>query len=384
LKTVEIHKIIGPKPEAAIYRFRLLCAHKPCHLDGGRLATQEYHVAVPMMKARNVFQVIALPALIAVPPFAKAAQQPEPQKSAIQYRAEGLMERARHLSDIRAPNSPAFRLRANFSFTGKNLETAHGTYTEIWLSNSRWRRETIVNNIHRIEVGTADRIWRLDNSTDFPESAARLPDLMNVFPQPSRTFEFESITDVTDQKIAEQCATTLPGPQKEKYRFCFDQKSGALLAKLSPEFRPKNLTDYSCFYGIFRKFGDFWFPREMACLEDKHRTLEAKIEELSVELSPDAALFQPPQGALELCSTKPVNPTVLAGVGPSISSNSERLVVLRVSVNAKGKPQDIAVSESGGKRLDEAAIEAVGKWRFKPATCNGQPIPGQVNLRFSF
>jgi TonB family protein len=144
------------------------------------------------------------------------------------------------------------------------------------------------------------------------------------------------------------------------------------------------MTDYSCFYGIFRKFADFWFPREMACLEDKHRTLEAKVEELSLEPSPDAALFKPPPGALELCSTKPVNPTVLSSVGPSISSNRERMVILRVSVDAKGKPQDMTVSESGGKGLDEAALEAVGKWRFKPATCDGEPIPAQINIRFSF
>ena len=302
----------------------------------------------------------------------------------VQKHAEELMQRARQLSDIRSPKAPAFRLKATFSFIGKNLETARGTYTEIWISDSQWRRETIVNDIHRVEVGTANRIWRLDNSTDFPEVATRLPDLMNVFPQASPTFEFESITDTTDQKIAEQCATTKAGSRQEKYRFCFEQKSGALLAKLSPEIRPKNMTDYSCFYGIFRKFADFWFPREMACLEDKHRTLEAKVEELSLEPSPDAALFKPSPGALELCSTKPVNPTVLSSVGPSISSNSERLVILRVSVDAKGKPQDMTVSESGGKGLDEAALEAVGKWRFKPATCNGEPIPAQINIQFSF
>jgi len=294
------------------------------------------------------------------------------------------MQRARQLSDIRSPKAPAFRLKATFSFIGKNLETARGTYTEIWISGSQWRRETIVNDIHRVEFGTANRIWRLDNSTDFPEVATRLPDLMNVFPQASPTFEFESITDTTDQKIAEQCATTKAGSRQEKYRFCFEQKSGVLLAKLSPEIRPKNMTDYSCFYGIFRKFADFWFPREMACLEDKHRTLEAKVEELSLEPSPDAALFKPPPGALELCSTKPVNPTVLSSVGPSISSNRERMVILRVSVDAKGKPQDMTVSESGGKGLDESALEAVGKWRFKPATCNGEPIPAQINIRFSF
>jgi TonB family protein len=307
----------------------------------------------------------------------------------IQKRAEELVQHARRLSDIRSPNAPAFRLKATFSFTGKNLETAHGTYTEIWLSNSQWRRETIVNNTHRIEVGTADRIWRLDNSTDFPEAAARLPDLINVFPQPSRTFEFESITDVTDQKIAEQCATTLPGSQKEKYRFCFDQKSGALLAKLSPQFRPKNLTDYSCFYGIFRKFGDFWFPREMACLEDKHRTLEAKVEDLSIEPAPDAALFQPPPGASELgrCLGTSALPVQTFSPEPDFPMGSHRVdasVLLSLVVDTQGKPRNINVTQSAGKDLDGSALAAIGRWRFKPATCDGKPMPVEINVRLEF
>jgi len=122
----------------------------------------------------------------------------------------------------------------------------------------------------------------------------------------------------------------------------------------------------------------------MACLEDKHRTLEAKVEELSLDPSPDAALFKPPQGALELCSTNLVAPTVISAVSPSISTTNEHSVTLRVAIDAKGKPQDATVLQSGGKSLDEAAIDAVRKWRFKAATCNGEPMPTQFNVNFNF
>jgi TonB family protein len=156
-----------------------------------------------------------------------------------------------------------------------------------------------VNDFHRVEIGTSNRIWKLDHTKDFPEVATRLPDLMNIFPSASTWFEFEAITDSPDQKPAEKCATTKPGSQQEQYRFCFDKQSGALLAKLSPEIRPKNMTDY-------------------------------------------------------------------------------------VAVDAIGKPQNMTVSKSGGKRLDEAALEAARKWRFKPATCNGELIPAQINIGFNF
>lgn len=77
----------------------------------------------------------------------KNAEQPGRVRSEIQTRAEALFDRARLLSDIRAEKSPPFRLQATFSLTRKNLQTSHGTYTEIWISDSQFRRETVINDM---------------------------------------------------------------------------------------------------------------------------------------------------------------------------------------------------------------------------------------------
>jgi TonB family protein len=340
------------------------------------------------MKVRVILAIL-LPAALA---FSSSAQEPEklpPQKSDVQIRAEALMSKARHLSDIRAKNAAAFHLKATFNFVGKDLESTQGTYIEDWVSDSQWRRETVVNDLRRIEVGTTNRIWTLDSSKDFPETATRLPALVNIFPPVSSTFEFDSIADNTDQKPPEHCATTKRGSRQEQYRFCFDQKSGALLAKLSPEIRPKNMTDYSCFYGIFRKFGDFWFPREMACFEDKHRRLEAKVEELSPAPSPDAALFKPPPGAIErgLCSgtsTPPVQTLSPEPGFPTGFESKDSFVVLSLIVDTQGRPQNLQVNQSGGKEFDDKALVTVQKWRFRPATCDGDPMPMAIEVEVDF
>lgn len=81
----------------------------------------------------------------------------------VQSRAEALMQHARQLSDIRSSGAPAFRLTATFSFVGDDLEAVQGTYTETWASDSQWRRETVVNNLRRIEVGAPSRLWLLDS-----------------------------------------------------------------------------------------------------------------------------------------------------------------------------------------------------------------------------
>jgi hypothetical protein len=121
------------------------------------------------MNLRAALLPIAHLGLFAVTMFAQESPKPVVEKSGAQIHAEALMAKARHLSDIRAKNAPAFRLKTTFTFIGKDLEKAQGAYTEDWVSDSQWRRETVVKDFHHIEIGTLSRIWTLDSATDFPE-----------------------------------------------------------------------------------------------------------------------------------------------------------------------------------------------------------------------
>jgi protein TonB len=53
-------------------------------------------------------------------------------------------------------------------------------------------------------------------------------------------------------------------------------------------------------------------------------------------------------------------------------------------VDTKGKPQSLEVARSGGEPFDEFAIAAVRSWRFKPATCGGEPISMPIKVEVSF
>jgi TonB family protein len=321
--------------------------------------------------------------------FAQNTAKPEAQKSEIQIRAEGLMEHARHLSDIRAKDAPAFRLRATFSFIGKDLNSVQGTYTETWVSNTQWRRETVVGDSRRIEIGVADKRWLFDSTPSVPETAVKVSDVMRIFPPGDRTFEFASIDESADPKSSSECAITKPGSREEKYAFCFDKKSGVLLQKAEPDIRPKNAVTDTCVYGIFRKLGNIWYPREMACFEEKHKLLEAKVEELSAEPAPDPGLFKPPAGAtdLENCSTKlePAIPTITPGPLLSFFRASGGQTKLEFLINEKGNVENVTVAQSSGiKDFDAAAKTAVSSWRFKPATCNGVVVRSQSKATFNF
>jgi periplasmic protein TonB len=82
-------------------------------------------------------------------------------------------------------------------------------------------------------------------------------------------------------------------------------------------------------------------------------------------------------------------PQVIYSPEPNFSDEARKakfqgIVQLLVVVGKDGRTYDIRVAQSLGMGLDEQAIEAVRKWRFRPATLNGQPVATQVAIQVDF
>jgi len=304
-----------------------------------------------------------------------------------QEEADALLERARQTSDIRKPGAPSFRLKATFTLVDAELRTLDGTYTEQWASEARWRREIVVGDHRQIEIASDGKLWVLDDPA-LPEKATNLPSILKVVPPKSAKFEFEEVHNSSvDSGV--KCAATKPvGPHKAKSDFCFGSKTGVLLESATPEEVRDHLVYFVCDYGQFRKFGDMWFPYQMVCAPHGHRQLEVHIVELANESFNDLALFVAPAGALELgyCPAGATAPKVDFAFYPVRSEwqlYRVSYVTTKLVVDVKGKPQNIRVVQSAGKPLDDEAVGIVQRWRFKPATCNGEPVAAQVEVEVS-
>jgi TonB family protein len=58
--------------------------------------------------------------------------------------------------------------------------------------------------------------------------------------------------------------------------------------------------------------------------------------------------------------------------------------MLTIIVDKDGNATDIHVSRPLGMGLDEKAIDAVKRWRFKPGYKDGKPVPVLANVQMSF
>jgi TonB family protein len=82
-------------------------------------------------------------------------------------------------------------------------------------------------------------------------------------------------------------------------------------------------------------------------------------------------------------------PSVLFRVDPQFSKEADRAkfsgtVLLSLIVDAEGKPQDIKVVKALGMGLDEQAIKALQKWKFRPGMKDGKPVSVRAQVEFNF
>jgi periplasmic protein TonB len=59
-------------------------------------------------------------------------------------------------------------------------------------------------------------------------------------------------------------------------------------------------------------------------------------------------------------------------------------VLLRVDIDARGQVANITLGQGLGLGLDEQAVAAVRKWRFRAATHNGKPVPTRALIQVTF
>lgn len=94
---------------------------------------------------------------------------------------------------------------------------------------------------------------------------------------------------------------------------------------------------------------------------------------------------EPPAGAL-------VQPRPIAGSTPApryprraLRRGDSGTVLVRAQIGPDGVPTSVDVAQGSGSRdLDRAAVDAVERWRFHPATQDGRPTVGTVVVPISF
>lgn len=96
-------------------------------------------------------------------------------------------------------------------------------------------------------------------------------------------------------------------------------------------------------------------------------------------LAPPAPIVPPNFNAGYLDNPAPLYPPLARRMG------EEGRVMLRVYVEASGLPSKVEIrTSSGSERLDQAAVDAVKRWKFAPARQGDHAVPASVVVPIAF
>jgi len=292
-----------------------------------------------------------------------------------------LLDNAQKLSDIRAEGSHAFRMEVKFRITSKSpAKETEGKYAEIWVSKVKWHREVETPSFHRLEVGLSPYSSSyLDSGSDQPDT---LSDRMLLrFPQSS-----PEIRDVSEGEVSGVKTTCVESKELgAKNLDCVDPSTGVFLLR---EIHYHGSGVETCSYRDYQKFRELMFPRSVHCVKKPGDEIELTIATLAAETAPDESLFAKPPGAVEIghCPSRVTPPKLTYNPEPKYPAHGQENVtaVLSTVVGVEGKPGDLRVTNSAGKDFDQSALDAVRLWTFKPAICEGVPIPVLISVQVNF
>lgn len=102
---------------------------------------------------------------------------------------------------------------------------------------------------------------------------------------------------------------------------------------------------------------------------------------------PPVASAPAPRPAASVATSQPQPISTPAPKYPAraLRGGERGTVMVSAEIDADGVPSSVDVARSSGSRLlDRAAVDAVRRWRFRPAMADGRPTTGRVQVPISF
>ena len=131
---------------------------------------------------------------------------------------------------------------------------------------------------------------------------------------------------------------------------------------------------------------------------DTFRLSAKPAVKLIASLTDDGVAITPPNESSETTAdlTRPRHvgggvkaPVVLVSKEAEYSDEARRsrvqgTCVVSLIVDAQGMPQQVHIVRGLGSGLDEKALEAINRYRFRPAISKGHPVPTMISVEVSF
>jgi TonB family protein len=304
-----------------------------------------------------------------------------------------LMQLAIRLNGLSAPEIKPWHLRASYqTFDNDGKPKDQGIFEAWWAAPEQYKfrfaSSGFTQTEYRVKMNTylvGEQKW-----PSFPESILpqELFGPLNLF-RGVDSPKFSS-TEVKSGDVKLDCLRLVPKnplpPTVQLPAYCFGRDIPAI--RIVAQFG-QTIT----FNDIVRFQGQY-LARRIRLIKEKLPVLN--IDVTGLDASPeitDGELTPPPDALLAPARRVAVSGGVIAGnrIGgqdpeyPAYAKDNriQGRVIIAITITKDGQPTDLQVI-GGPKELQQAALNAVKTWRYKPYLLNGEPVEvkTQVNLDF--
>lgn len=325
--------------------------------------------SVPIMTRKSALAAMILGGLSSI----CAGQTPQ------EYLAD-----ARQQADIFREASGPFQMDVNF-VAQLNIP-APGHLSLKWNGKDEWRSSVSIAGYQEIVVRRGDTAYTARNTGFTPLPVQQLLDLLRFAARLDElTAKKLEVRGTGDAELA--CIKADAEKHKQAhYEMCFDPASHDL-ASLSWERLPDHR--FQEFYSDYLDFQGRRYPRRLSLVVNGTRAVSATVVKLAADPF-DQAWLTPPQGAFERRNCLGLKQPVALKIEqpqypPSAKANGIMGdTTVSLTVEADGSIGDVELVGRAAHTMDNATLEAVKKWKFKPAMCGAEPVVADVQVTVSF
>jgi len=320
------------------------------------------------------------------------------------------MDRAAQLSQLTAPGSAPFHLKATIAELNSPDSDYKAEVEMYWVARDQWRRTLKSPDFSQTVIVNGGKVAEQNQGDYFPlwlnqfviamfdlapaqikQSKAPMPDMIAVqkkaaknLPPALRGLRLDTGTHC----VRNQEPAGIPPIQNNIFTTtCFRTPPGLLESVSSPGFEAE--------FSDFKEFHGKNVARKISQEPEPGTKIEARVTELTDLKEPDPAMFsiQAPSAMHERAVRMRVSEGVARGLlltTPEIAwlpvrdGKTNGTLSLVVSVDKQGHVRETWPLNSDNPFPQDQARKAVSEWRFKPLMMEGVPVQMETVLTFAF
>jgi TonB family protein len=269
--------------------------------------------------------------------------------------------------------------------------TDQGIYEEYWVSANKYKRVFTGKSFTQTDYGTDKGVLSEGSEAATP---SLIPKIRNQFVTPFTSFkniDAESF-DLKQRELGNKKLTCLTLKIAETIPFiptwCLDADQPILRIAVFP-------TGEQVVHNRVVRFQGRFIPGDLLFLQEGKASLSVHLDNLEPIASVDEAVFTPPPDAVAPQKLQIVQVSAAVALGfliqkvapeyPVTARNSHisGTVALAARIGKDGHIENLHVV-SGPAILQQAALDAVKQWVYRPYLLNGEPVAVQTTINVIF